>query len=431
MTATDSSQASVTAERLMVVSADGHAGPLLPGYRPFVESKHIGRFDEYVAMVDAYDGELARTLAPTARDATDTEDRYPFTTMAEERNRLSGLWDPDLRIRDMDTDGIAAEVVFPQGAIPFASYPALADPRRPRISFGADDEVRCAGARIYNRWLADLSAAHPGRHAGIAVVPIRDVPAAVAEVHWARDAGLAGGISLPPISLSGEYPMYNDAVYEPFWAACQDTEMPLNIHGGGDTPFYAGGPESIALILAESDFWSRRALPFLIFGGVFDRYPDLKVAITETRAGWVPSYFAMLDTIFHSHTTTMRHVLSKSPSEYFSSNCYVGASFMSKREADMRHQTGVDRIMWGADYPHIEGAWPWTRQSMRKTFEGVPSHELRLMVGENAARCYNLDTDMLQKVADRIGPTTAELAEPLDTIPSPYNWAFREEGDWN
>ena len=123
--------------------------------------------------------------------------------------------------------------------------------------------------------MADLSAAHPGRHAGIAVVPIRDVQAAVVEVHWARDAGLAGGISLPPISLSGDYPMYNDPVYEPLWAACEATGMPLNIHGGGDTPFYGGGPESIALILAESDFWSRRALPFLIFGGVFDRYPDL------------------------------------------------------------------------------------------------------------------------------------------------------------
>jgi predicted TIM-barrel fold metal-dependent hydrolase len=279
--------------------------------------------------------------------------------------------------------------------------------------------------------LAALCTANPGRHAGIAVVPIRDVAAAVAEVEWASAAGLAGGISLPPISSSGDYLMYNDFVYEPFWAACQANEMPLNIHGGGDTPFYGGGAESIALILAESDFWSRRALPFLIFGGVFDRYPNLRVAITETRAGWVPSYFAMLDTIFHSATTNMSEVLSKSPSEYFASNCYVGASFMSKQESDLRHETGVSRLMWGADYPHIEGAWPWSRQSMRKTFAGVPTDELRLMVGENAARCYRLDIDALGKVADRIGPTPEELAVPLDEIPSPYNWAFREEGEWN
>jgi predicted TIM-barrel fold metal-dependent hydrolase len=420
MTATDIDQST----RLMVVSADGHAGPLPPGYRPFVEAKHLERFDEYLAMVEAYDAELAETLA-----ATDGEDRHPFTTMSEERNRLSGLWDPDVRIRDLDAEGIAGEVVFPQGTIPFARYPALSDPRRPRISFEADAELRNAGPRIYNRWLVELCTANPGRHAGIAVVPIRDVDAAVAEVRWAREAGLVGGISLPPIS--DDYPMYNDAVYEPFWAACQEYDMPLNIHGGGDSPFYGSGPESIALILAESDFWSRRALAFLIFGGVFDRYPRLKVAITETRAGWVPSYCAMLDSIFHSHTTTMRHVLARSPSEYFASNCYVGASFMSKQEADLRYQTGVDRIMWGADYPHIEGTWPWSRPSLRQTFAGVPADELKLMIGENAARCYGLDIDGLRKVADRIGPTAAELAVPLDEIPSPYNWAFRQEGDWN
>jgi predicted TIM-barrel fold metal-dependent hydrolase len=420
MTATDISQTT----RLMVVSADGHAGPLPPGYRPFVAAKHLGRFEEYLAMVEAYDAELAETLAARAG-----EDRHPFTRMADERNRLSGLWDPDVRVRDMDAEGISGEVVFPQGAIPFARYPALSDPRRPRISFEPDAELRNAGPRIYNRWLAELCAANPGRHAGIAVVPIRDVDATVAEVRWARAAGLAGGISLPPISA--DYPMYNDAVYEPFWAACQDHDMPLNIHGGGDAPFYGSGPESIALILAESDFWSRRALAFLIFGGVFDRYPRLKVAITETRAGWVPSYCAMLDSIFHSHTTTMRHVLARSPSEYFASNCYVGASFMSQQEADLRYETGVDRIMWGADYPHIEGSWPWSGPSLRKTFAGVPTDELKLMIGENAVRCYGLDVDALRKVADRIGPTADELAVTLDEIPSPYNWAFRQEGDWN
>jgi predicted TIM-barrel fold metal-dependent hydrolase len=415
----------------MIVSADGHAGPPLGGYRPFVESRHVERFEEYAIMVDGYDAELAGSLAGAGGDEDQDGDRFPFTTMADERNRLSGLWDPDVRIRDLDADGIAAEVVFPQGSIPFARYPALSDPRRPRISFDPDTELRIAGPRIYNRWLAALCGANPGRHAGIAVVPIFDVAAAVAEVEWARQAGLAGGVSLPPISSSGSYPMYNDPVYEPFWAACQANEMPLNIHGGGDTPFYGDGPESIALILAESDFWSRRALLFLIFAGVFDRYPDLKVAITETRAGWVPSYFAMLDTIFHSATTTMRASLSRRPSEYFTSNCYLGASFMSKQEADLRHETGVSRIMWGADYPHIEGAWPWSRESLRMTFAGVPADEVRLMVGDNAARCYGLDVVALRGVADRIGPTLEELAAPLDGIPSPYNWAFRQEGDWN
>jgi predicted TIM-barrel fold metal-dependent hydrolase len=406
-------------QRLMVVSADGHAGPLPPGYRPFVDRAHLERFDEYVRMIDEYDAAL-----PEKPRAT-----HPFTAMADERNRMSGLWDPAVRVRDMDLDGIAAEVVFPQGSIPFAPYPALSDPRRPRIAFDSDVELLRAGSRIYNRWLADLCAANPGRHAGIAVVPIRDVQATVAEVYWAREAGLQGGISLPPISI--DYPMYNDSVYDPFWAACQDTAMPLNIHGGGGNPFYGSGPDSIALILAESDFWSRRAIAFLIFGGVFDRFPGLTAAVTETRAGWVPSYFGMLDTIYHSPTTIMSQVLRKKPSAYFASNFYVGASFMSKQEADLRYQTGVDRIMWGSDYPHIEGVWPYTRESLRKTFEGVPRSELESMLGINATRCYGLDVDRLREISERIGPTPEQLAVPLDHVPSPYNWAFRHEGEWN
>ena len=428
MVTTDVASSNTATERLLVISADGHAGPLPAGFRPFVEARHVGRFDEYVAMIDAYDADLAQSMK-AAQSSAEPKKRHPFMEMAEERNRLSGLWDPEVRVRDMDDEGIAAEIVFPQGSVPFAAYPALSDPRRPKIAFNADAELRNAGARIYNRWLADLCATNPGRHAGIAVVPIRDVPAAVAEVEWARAAGLQGGVSLPPIS--DDYPMYNDPVYEPFWAACEANGMPLNIHGGGNAPFYGSGPESIALILAESDFWSRRALAFLIFGGVFDRYPNLKVAITETRAAWVPSYVSMLDTIYHSPTTTMRSVLSKKPSDYFASNCFVGASFMSKQETDLRYETGVDKIMWGGDYPHIEGAWPWSRESLRKTFAGVPLDELKLMVGVNAARCYGLDVAALQKVAERIGPTAGELAVPLTEIPSPYNWAFREEGEWN
>jgi predicted TIM-barrel fold metal-dependent hydrolase len=413
---------------LLVVSADGHAGPPLAGYRPYVESRLVERFDEYVAMVDAYDAELFEALA-RRRAHSGTKDTHPFTAMADERNRYAGLWDPDVRVRDMDADGISADVLFPQGAIPFAPYPALADPRRPRIDFATDPELLNAGPRIYNRWLADLCAANPGRHAGIAVVPIRDVTASVAEVEWARAAELRGGISLPPIST--DYPMYNDPVYEPLWAACAASGATVNIHGGGGNPSYGTGPDSIALILAESDFWSRRSLAFLVFAGVFDRHPRLQVAVTETRAGWVPAYLDTLDSIFYSQVTTLRDVLARTPSEYFATSCYVGASFMSKREAEMRHDTGVDRIMWGVDYPHIEGAWPYTRESLRMTFADVPIEELRLMLGENAARCYSLDTGALQGVAARVGPTAAELSVPLDEIPSRYNWAFREIGDFS
>src|SRR5262249_55150993 len=149
------------------------------------------------------------------------------------------------------------------------------------------------------------------------------------------------------------------------------------------------GPDASALTLAETDFFSRRTLWFLIFAGVFERFPRLNLAVTEQRAHWVPSLLADLDSIYRwPRSSRLREQLPRLPSEYFATNCYVGASFFSRPECSMRDRTGVDRIMWGSDYPHTEGTWPWTGESLRWTFEGVDEDELRQMLGGNAIACY-------------------------------------------
>jgi hypothetical protein len=125
--------------------------------------------------------------------------------------------------------------------------------------------------------------------------------------------------------------------------------------------------------------------------------------------------------------------LSRKPSEYFATNCWVGASFMSHAEVEDRYIIGVDRIMWGSDYPHPEGAWPWSLDSMRKTFEGVPEGEIRKMLGENAFDCYDLDRPALERVASRIGPGLSDVMTPLDAVPDggKYTWAFRATSGWS
>jgi hypothetical protein len=110
--------------------------------------------------------------------------------------------------------------------------------------------------------------------------------------------------------------------------------------------------------------------------------------------------------------------LSKKPSEYFAQNCYVG-TFLSDADITERHSIGIDRIMWGADYPHHEGTCPLTKKAMRHNFAGMPEHEVRQLLGENAAECYGFDLDSLQDVADRIGPTVDELNVPLEASEFP------------
>jgi predicted TIM-barrel fold metal-dependent hydrolase len=262
----------------------------------------------------------------------------------------------------------------------------------------------------------------------VGVVPIYDVDAAATEVRRARELGLRGGVSLPPVRP--DRPGYNNRVYDRLWAACQDHGMVLNAHGGSGMT-YEGGPEKIAIILSETDFFSRRSLSYLIFGGVFERFPRLKMAFTEQRAHWVPGVLAELDSIYRSaRCAEMRKSVPKLPSEYFATNCYVGASFMSVSECNMRYDIGVERIMWGSDYPHAEGVWPWVREGLRWTYHGVDERELRMMLGGNAIECYGFDADRLRQKAQEIGPTVDEIVDnPLPSAPAEpgveLSWAFR------
>src|SRR6185312_16145427 len=98
------------------------------------------------------------------------------------------------------------------------------------------------------------------------------------------------------------------------------------------------------------------------------------------------------------------------PSEYWADNCSVVASFMAPYEAALRHEVGVRNLLWGSDYPHLEGTWPYTRQHLRFVFAGMPPEDVRPIVGENAVRLLNVDIDPLRAIADRNGPTIEELA---------------------
>ena len=160
-------------------------------------------------------------------------------------------------------------------------------------------------------------------------------------------------------------------------------------------------------------WWARRPLWQLIFGGVFERFPELRVAFTEQGADWIPAMLDRLDEQYHSpFERGITDKLSFSPPGYWNRNCYVGASFMSRAECDVRDRIGVDRMMWGADYPHIEGTWPHSLDALREAVNGCTPEEVRLMTSETAAGVYGFDLARLQPVADRVGPRLDDLVTP-------------------
>jgi predicted TIM-barrel fold metal-dependent hydrolase len=170
----------------------------------------------------------------------------------------------------------------------------------------------------------------------------------------------------------------------------------------------------------------------MIFGGVFERHPRLKVVFTEQRTDWVPGTIRDMDSIYIylRQVQGAAQAISKAPSEYWKPNCFLAGSFLSPFEVGQRDEIGVHNLMWGTDYPHVEGTWKRTLDSIRFAFAGVEENAMRLVLGENAVQVFGLDQDALGPVVDRIGPTIAELSDPLREFPEFVGCAFRTIGAW-
>ena len=206
---------------------------------------------------------------------------------------------------------------------------------------------------------------------------------------------------------------YNDPAYDPVWAACQDAGFPVHVHSG-EAPRDEYG-DNIGIYLAEVVWWTHRPIAHLLFSGAFERFPKLKIVVTEGAAYWAADMMWKWDQYFGGgHTTKkmaalMQGKISKLPSDYFGTNVFIGASTMSKEEIRRRHVIGCDVAMWGTDYPHPEGTWPNTVAKLRSDFHDVSVEDARKLLGETAANVYGFDTSALRKIADRIGPTPQDL----------------------
>ncbi len=323
-------------ERYTIISADAHAGLPCEEYRPYLDSRYLPQFDEFLAERQANRDQQMVLNYDYIND---------WETTHEEG--LRGAYDPAQRDKEMDADGVAAEVIFPDAdAITGMESP----PFGAGLSAGMieDPELAFAGARAHNRFLVELCAESPERRAGIGLVPIcHDVERAVSEIEWLADKPGIGGIMVP--TMWRDHRPYNDPSYDPVWAACQAADLPVHTHSG-EAPREEMN-EFIGIYLAEVVFWTHRPISHLLFSGAFERFPGLKFVVTEGACYWVADMKWKWDQYFGGgHTTKkmaalMTGILSKLPSEYFGTNIFVGASTMSKEEIRRRHTIGCDVAM--------------------------------------------------------------------------------------
>jgi predicted TIM-barrel fold metal-dependent hydrolase len=380
-------------ERYIVISADGHAGGNIPDYRPYLESKWHEDFDAWAADYENPYEDLEGDLGA--------------------RN-----WDSARRMADLEADGQAAEIIYPNTIPPF--FPKTSLTAQPPAVTKADSDRRWAGLQAHNRWLVDFCNDYPGRRAGVVQINLHDVENSVKEIRWAHEQGLSGGVLLPGTPPGSGIEQLHHACYEPIWQACEELGMAVNHHTGSAAPPMGPDPEDIITFLLEVSWYAHRAFYQLIIGGALERHPNLQLVFTEQGTAWVPDELLRLDYFFdrmRSSDGSQEQVwgaevmakLSLKPSEYWARQCHVGASFIRPMEMGVRHQVGVDRIMWGSDYPHKEASSPYSREAIALAFAGVPKHEAEQMLSINAAKLYGFDLDFLRPIADRIGPRVDEV----------------------
>jgi predicted TIM-barrel fold metal-dependent hydrolase len=390
-------------DRYTVISSDCHAGADLADYRPYLEAHYHDEFDRWMS---SYDNPFRDLSAPDA-----------------DRN-----WNSDVRQAALEADGIVGEVVYPNTVPPFFPTSGLVTPTPP----AADYPLRLAGLRAHNRWLAEWCASLPGRRAGIGQILLNDVDEAVCDVHWIADHGLTGGALLPGVPPgSGIDPLHSPR-YDPVWRACEDRGVVINVHGGGGSPNEGYFPATLAMFVLEASFYSHRPLWSLIMSGVFDRFPSLKFVVAEAGSKWVPTTLQAMDDLQakqdEGRIGALRFIetfrLGRRPSEYWATNCWIGASFMTREDATDRAKIGIDRIMWGSDFPHEEGTFPHTREALANTYGGMGPSEVAKMIGGNAASLYGFDLEQLAVLAAEIGPEVAQVAAGIDHVPETLSLAF-------
>lgn len=416
-------------DRLMIFSCDSHVGGPPQVYRDYIDPRYRDALDALSAENDLWSGQTY--WAGFQRG--ESLDRY-------------GVFDARRLLEEMDADGVAGQLLLNGHGLATTPFFSISNDVYP-------PELRAAGGKAFHRWLLDFAAEGDGRLAPVADPgPCLDLEAAVQELKWVAEAGFVG-VFMPGTVHDPALPELYDSYFDPFWAACEEFDLALVIHAAFGSqqgrildmlrqksrmkeelilknPEFAsldvssltsgellelggGAPDTMtARFGATALHTGRRALAHLMVGGVFDRFPALKVVLIELRGDWLPATLAHLD----ARVGSVSPWLELKPSEYFQRNCWIAPSSPRPSEVALRHGIGIDKFLFATDYPHPEGTWPDTFQWLRATFRDVPEDELRLMLGENAVGCLGLDPAKLRAAADRIGPRPAEIYDDRSEV---------------
>jgi len=288
---------------------------------------------------------------------------------------------PKLRLEDMARDGVTASVLYgPINAL------MLNDP-----------EARRATYRAYNEWLAEFCAAAPNQFVGVGLIPYDNAEEAATEIRHVADLGLKQVMFL---AARTEIPTF-ESFWEPMWTAAEETGVIIGFHLSGglrtvpDRALAKGlGPNGVAVSVIPMQM--DEPLAGIVFGGVLERHPKLKIVLAETGIGWIPYVLQRMENVLDRFQGNQEYWdarggigLSLRPTEYFQRQ--VWATFQEDEVGLMTlSKMGSDRVMWASDYPHPDGTWPNSQAAMEKQFGRLDPAIRRQITSDNARQLYGL-----------------------------------------
>lgn len=302
-----------------------------------------------------------------------------------------GAGSPEQRLKEQDQDGVDGEILYTSAS---------------NLSFWRgikNDDAYLATVHAYNTFLAEeYCTANRDRLVALGAIPTHSVDAAVKEMEYCAKAGLKG-MMLNTFPSGKSYPTAED---DRFYAAALDLNMPLSVHvamGLPDGPLfkYDKDPGEVAFggdpIRVLTRFGGNSGLNAvqLLLSGVFDRIPKLRIYWAETQMGWLPYYYDQLDDVYKRSKHWMQRYfdlqpLKQEPSAYFREHFYWGFIY-DRIGMRMRYDIGVDKVMWGNDFPHSAGDWPNSQRVIGDLFSTVPADEKQKMLVDNAVNFFHLN----------------------------------------
>lgn len=290
---------------------------------------------------------------------------------------VPACYDVAARVKAMDEDRVHAALNFP-------TFPRFAG----TLFLGATDfKLASACVQAWNDWILDeWCAAAPDRFIPMTLVQLWDPELAAAEIRRCAAKGSKSFTMCENPAPLGLPSFWTDH-WDPVWKAAQDTGLVVSMHIGTSGSLVTPSPESVeAVPISLCGVNSMATSTDLIFSGKLHQFPELKIALSEGGAGWVPYLVERMD--YTWARTRLGVDKSMPPSELFKRHFW--ACFIWDETAiRLRDEIGVEKMMWECDFPHNDSNWPESRTMLEKAMADVPDDVCKRIAETNARELYD------------------------------------------